>query len=262
LSLLGVLRSSTDAEYAFASAAILPVVLVAWAGGAKHGIVAAIAAVTTWIGADILSGRRFDAAWIPYVNGLARLITYSFAALMTARVRALLDRERELSSYDALTGILNRRSFNDIGNQEVARAERYAHAIAVVFLDLDNFKMLNDRQGHGTGDAALTAVASALKSTLRTTDTLGRLGGDEFAIILPEIDHLAANHAAGKIAAAMHMALAEYPPVTASIGLAWFESVRFSFREMMEIADALMYEIKHDGKSNFRVRLMHRHECQ
>lgn len=137
-----------------------------------------------WMIADILSGREFAATWIPVVNGLTRMATYAFAAYMTAKVRALLVSVTELATRDALTGLLNRHAFDEVGEAEARRARRYGHDLAIIDLDLDNFKELNDTRDHANGDRALRAVSVALRSALRATDRVARLGGDEFAILI------------------------------------------------------------------------------
>lgn len=253
LALLGFVRHSTDAEFAFASAAIIPVYLVTWVGGFGHGLVASLLAVLMWIVTDPSDAKQNE-IWLPYLNGITRLGTYTFVAYMTAKVRMLLMREMERATHDTLTGLLNRRAFLDAGETETARTLRYSHSMAVIFLDLDNFKQLNDSRGHDAGDAALQAVAKALGNTLRATDTVARLGGDEFAVILPEVDRKSAEEAGNKIADAIADALLRFPPVSASLGIAWFEKGRDDFATMLKAADVLMYKMKRDGKGGVRLQ--------
>ena len=120
--------------------------------------------------------------------------------------------------------------------------------MTVIFLDLDNFKQLNDSKGHHTGDAALRDIAGALLDTLRTNDLVARLGGDEFSILLSEIDYDAAVAVASKISDAVKHVSRDYAPVTCSIGMTWFGAVDRSFADMMKAADDLMYEAKLGGK--------------
>lgn len=254
IAALGFLRTATDAEYIFASAAILPVAVVAWIGGRRDGIILSLLAAIMWTSADTFSQRQFSAEWIPFVNGLTHFVTNAFVAHLTVRVRTLLEREREIASHDALTGLLNQRAFFEAGDAEANRSRRYGHPLAVAFLDLDDFKRLNDSQGHEAGDRALKAAAKGLHRSLRNTDRLARLGGDEFAVLLPEISYDAATNAGNKIAAAMQAALKEFPPISASIGVAWFESAAGDFPAMLEAADALMYEIKKAGKHGMRIQ--------
>ena len=136
------------------------------------------------------------------------------------------------------------------------RARRYGHAIGIAFLDLDNFKRLNDTQGHEAGDRALKAVAFALTGSLRVTDRVARLGGDEFAVILPEASFAAATDAGNKLSDVINLALQEFPPASVSIGIAWFELAATDFDDMVKAADALMYEIKQDGKQGVRSKRM------
>ncbi len=253
--LLGLVRTSTESEFAFATAAIFPVVMIAWFGGPRQGLTAACLAAAMWMIADLHSGRTFSAAWVPVLNGIMQLATYAFIAYLVTRVKALLARETELAEHDALTGLLNRRAFLEAGEAEVVRARRYSHPLAVGFVDLDNFKQLNDTQGHEAGDRALREVASALRDSLRATDIVARLGGDEFALLLPETAPDVAGEVSGKIGKALENALGRHSPVSASIGLACFENPQGAFAPMLKKADALMYETKQAKKGGIRFRV-------
>jgi diguanylate cyclase (GGDEF)-like protein len=213
------------------------------------------------LGAISISLGKLDGAFTFYVEHLGLLAVTVEALLLAlvlagqfAQLRLQFEQEHEYATRDALTGLQNRRAFLDTGSAEVERSKRYGHSLAVIFLDLDNFKQLNDSQGHDIGDAALRAIANALLGTLRTHDLVARLGGDEFSILLPEIDYDAAVVTAHKISHAVKQALLDYPPVTGSIGVAWFGDVDHSFAEMMKAADALMYEAKVGGKDNMLFR--------
>jgi diguanylate cyclase (GGDEF)-like protein len=117
--------------------------------------------------------------------------------------------------------------------------------MAIVYLDLDQFKRLNDREGHTAGDAALCTTARALLGVARATDVVARLGGDEFAVLLPEVDRGAARDAAKRMSAAVNAALdAAFPGVSASIGVAWFGNPVPPMLQMIKAADSLMYESK------------------
>lgn len=252
--LLGALRTATDAEFAFASLVLLPVLFIAWIGGKGNGLFFAILAAAMWATGDIASERQFGAAWIPWANAVTRLMTYSLVALLAAQIRLQFEREHERATRDALTGLLNRRAFLEAGAAEVARSRRYRHPLAVVFLDLDDFKRLNDTRGHDAGDAALRATAGALLGALRSSDQVARLGGDEFAVLLPETGYEAAVETGQKIFAAVSSALGEFPPAKGSIGVAWFANADRSFPAMLKAADELMYEVKQSGKNAMRPR--------
>ena len=246
--LIGVLRTETDVELAFASIGLLPVLSIAWIGGKRNGVLMAFFASFIWIMADLITDRQFSAQWIPWANAATRLATYSLVAILAAKVRLEYEVTHDYATHDALTGLLNRRAFLTIGNSEVTRSKRYGHPMAVVFLDLDDFKILNDSIGHAAGDAALQLTAKTLITTLRKNDQIARLGGDEFAILLPEIGFDESVEAANKISHAANRALTEFSSVTASVGVAWFREADGNFSDMLNAADQLMYKVKANGK--------------
>ena len=254
IALLGLIRVLTNGEFAFASFAIIPVFVVTWVCGRGAGIAIALMAVAMWVTADVQSDRTFSESWIPYANGATRLVTYGLVVYLTTRIRALLKRESEMATSVALTGLLNRRAFHEAGAQEAARAARYSRGMAVVFIDLDNFKQLNDTRGHHTGDLALQAAGTALTQVIRSIDSAARVGGDEFAALLLEIDQAGANAAGQKLRIRINDALAGFPGVSASIGLAWFAQSDGNFEAMVEAADATMYEVKRSGKGRYELR--------
>jgi diguanylate cyclase (GGDEF)-like protein len=248
--LLGMLRAQTDGEFTFASLALIPVLIVTWIAGRWPGLAMAFLATSMWLMTDFIFGHIFSAIWIPWLNAFVRLANYSLVVFLAATVRRQLQREHEYASSDAMTGLSNRRAFMDVGISEVERARRYNSHLAVVFLDLDDFKKLNDSKGHHIGDAALKATADALTSATRSNDCVSRLGGDEFAVIFPEIGYEDAILAGQKMFSAVNAALANFPPAKGSVGVAWFEKVDRTFPEMIEEADKLMYAVKTSGKNN------------
>lgn len=215
----------------------------------------AILATSVSLVGDIASERLYSSLLIPWVNALTHLMSYSLVALLANQVRLQFEREHERATRDALTGLHNRRAFLEAGTFEVERTKRYGHPLAVIILDLDNFKQLNDTKGHDAGDAALRATAIALRSISRSNDRIARLGGDEFAVLLVEIGYEAAIEASRKISTTVDTALQGFPPVKGSLGIAWFGEADRSFPAMLKAADELMYEVKKSGKNN--VRLQH-----
>jgi diguanylate cyclase (GGDEF)-like protein/PAS domain S-box-containing protein len=159
--------------------------------------------------------------------------------------------------HDALTSLPNRLLFHDRLEQALARARRNATQAAVMFLDLDRFKAINDTLGHRVGDLVLKEIASRLRDTVRDTDTVARLGGDEFTVLLPEVPGIeAAEAVAHKIVEAMRVPLriGEHEiAVTASVGIALFPRDGEDASALMKNADASMYEVKGDGRAGFRV---------
>lgn len=251
---LGTIRAATGAEFAFASLGLLPVLLIAWVTGRTAGFFAAALATATWIAGDIVSERHFSSSWIPWANGLTRLAIYCIVVGLAVQVRGQLSRERDRAMRDQLTGLVNRHALLETGLHEVERSRRYGRPLALVFIDLDNFKSLNDRDGHASGDAALRAASQALQATSRSTDTLARWGGDEFVVLLPEVDRDSAALTGRRLLDALREALEPFPGTSASVGVAWFEHAEEPFSALLDAADETMYLAKQQGKNTVCVR--------
>lgn len=254
LAALLALRIATGAEYAFASLALLPVIAAAWYSGVICGQVMAVIGAGIWIVGDVQSGQYDWQSSALWANCLPRLVTYAIAAALTCSVARQLRRERELARSDALTGLANRRLFVQRCDIELERSRRYGHSLGMLYLDLDNFKQLNDRLGHAAGDQALIAVAEALRDVTRSADLVARLGGDEFAVLLVEVDIQSASHTTSRISEEVNGALAQFPELSSSTGLAWFEGAGQSVAEMMAIADAVMYGVKRNSPGSYGVK--------
>ncbi|PNU18703.1 GGDEF domain-containing protein [Geothermobacter hydrogeniphilus] len=175
---------------------------------------------------------------------------------ITERKRAQ-DQLYHLAHHDALTGLPNRTNFIERLQQELAMAKRIGREVAVLFLDLDRFKMINDTLGHDSGDALLVEVAARLKKLLRETDAVGRLGGDEFAIVLGNLN---CSADAERVAEKILKILAEPLQVnehelfiTTSIGVSHFPAHHNSPEELVKKADIAMYSAKAQGRNNFKV---------
>ncbi|WP_322044399.1 EAL domain-containing protein [Paraburkholderia sp. J67] len=161
-----------------------------------------------------------------------------------------------LATHDALTGLANRTLFTERIALALARARRSGKRVAVMFLDLDRFKLINDTMGHGVGDEALTVIARRLRDSVRETDTVARLGGDEFTLLIEDIDDI--RHV-GRIAemllttvAAPIRAAEQTLFVTPSIGISMFPDDGQSAKQLLMQADRAMYEAKDAGKNNFQ----------
>lgn len=165
---------------------------------------------------------------------------------------------RRLSTTDALTGLLNRRGFENVLARAVTRARLDGHGGALMYVDLDNFKQVNDRYGHAQGDAALIATADILRENLRTRDLIGRLGGDEFVAWLEEIDAAEAMAKATDLqraaAGLARFAPGAEKPLGFSIGIALLrvqDRGDDDLDRLMARADEAMYRVKHGGKGSF-----------
>ena len=206
----------------------------------------------------LMGPRNLQTAYIPdlrpdgSVRGIFTLAT---------DVTALKDVERELqrlARVDTLTGLANRRQFDELLEQALARSRRSKRPLALIFLDIDHFKTINDTHGHGVGDTVLKEFAARLQANLRETDVAARLSGDEFVVIL---DGLAAMDEATAVATKLLHAIREpldtgARPLhfTASMGLAWLDGqAEVGAQELMVRADRALYRAKEGGRDGLRV---------
>ncbi|MEJ2793641.1 sensor domain-containing diguanylate cyclase [Iodobacter sp. LRB] len=187
------------------------------------------------------------------------VIFSAFLHDITERKQAELKREHE-AGHDALTGLPNRRTLFELITQAIARANRQRIPLAIVFLDLDGFKAVNDTQGHEAGDAVLCAVAQRLRQSVRDTDTVVRLAGDEFTLILEFLG--GGIQDAWQLAEKLLLRIQEpifigenTAHVSASIGLTlYLPGSETTPNQLVSTADAAMYEAKRAGKSRVCVQ--------
>jgi diguanylate cyclase (GGDEF)-like protein len=191
----------------------------------------------------------------PYVLGhghdvTAQALTEEALKVSEGKLQAAPESEKSISRIDFLTGIPNRRTFFQKLNTEVKRARRYQRPLNVAYIDVDNFKQVNDGLGHAVGDELLKTIGKSLEETLRETETAAQLGGDEFAILLPETDGENASVVMNKVQEHLAETVQKREwPVTFSVGVVTFTKAMNSAEEMVKAADELMYKVKRKGKS-------------
>ena len=167
------------------------------------------------------------------------------------RLNRAMEHEKTLARTDFLTGALNARFFHEMAQMEINRSFRYKRHFTLAFIDVDNFKNINDTFGHTEGDTVLRTIATKIKSHLRKTDIVARVGGDEFVVLLPETDAQTAPIAISNMQRALLKEMAENGwAVTFSIGVLTLTAPRLSVDEMLGRADQLMYVVKNGGKNN------------
>ena len=247
---LTLFRFKSSPGLGFAVLYLVPISFFTWFIGLRSGIATAVASVVVLLSFDLSHGTRAH----PYWDTLMNLGMFIFMVFILSEVRALYERERDLSRTDPLTGLLNRRAFTEALDRETARHRRFPRPLTLAYLDIDNFKGINDTHGHAAGDKLLLAVAQAMTSSVRDVDSVGRLGGDEFAILMPETNADASKAAIKKVHAKLREATSEPSPVTFSIGMMTFEKVPDTAEEMIGLADELMYSVKQSGKNRIEAQ--------
>jgi diguanylate cyclase (GGDEF)-like protein len=228
---------------------LVPVLLATWHDGLIWGI--AFAIVTGLL--RYITGLDQMAPDTPVVirlaNEAAYLVVLGVAMAGLAQLRRTQTALERLATQDELTGALNARAFEERLSEELERDRRYNVPLALLYLDLDDFKAVNDRHGHRTGDAVLRLVVNATRRAVRQSDIVGRLGGDEFAVLMPETEGAVAEAAATRLADGIRTVFRGTPSVTASIGLV--STVNTSIiraEDLLRRADEAMYDAKRGGK--------------
>ena len=231
----------------------LPVSLAAWFGSRTlWACVAVLSAVTAVL--DPLWGGHFSSPQVLYGNLLTQLAGYVFVGALTELVRRQNLRDRWLLSHDALTGLLNRLGFRERLESDAGVVARYHRPLTIAYLDLDNFKGVNDTRGHQVGDQVLALVAHVIELNLRSTDAAARVGGDEFALLLPETNAAGARALLERLRASLEAEMQSMGlGVTASVGAICFDSLPGSLDDSLSYADSQMYAMKHSGKNRVHV---------
>lgn len=249
---------ATGYEIAMSIFYLPPVSAVAWYVGRRACTAMSLLAALCWLAADIAAGHPYAHPLIPIWNALVRLAFFLVTGLLLVAFRDGLFEARRLARTDGLTGVFGRRMFDERLEHDLELARRTHSPITVVFMDMDDFKRINDSFGHAVGDRVLCAVADALRSSTRRVDTVARLGGDEFALVLPETDPVAAREAATRLANAVANALhSAATGSTCSIGVVTFTGAPpLQPSEALNAADALMYDAKRQAKGQVLYRVI------
>lgn len=254
--LLGIVDFMTGPEIAFSLFYVFPIFLVVFSrGGLIVGLAASVSSAVSWGIADHMSGHVYAEQWMLFWNTIIRLSFFILISYISAKFNELLAREALLARTDELTGLSNMRVFREAAQSEIARLTRYGHPFTFAFIDIDNFKEVNDRFGHNRGDEVLRDVARIMRHELRTNDIAARAGGDEFSILFPETGSDVALATLKKLSRSiMRVIRGKKFPVTLSIGAVTFEKPPASVDEMIRLGDGLMYTVKYAGKNDIACR--------
>jgi diguanylate cyclase (GGDEF)-like protein len=247
IALIATLDHGTGRDGLFTLLYLLPVAVASWTGGFLPGAAAALASALTsaWIHHAASSGPVVLRLW----NALSELVIFLGAADLLDALHARLRLEVRHAHTDVLTALPNRRAFLGVAEHELERQRRAVRPLTLALLDLDDFKMVNDRLGHATGDLVLASLAELLRQRLRRVDLAARLGGDEFALLLPETG----TEQARTVLTAMRTRFDELVrerrwPVGLSVGAVTFLQAPRDVEEALRLADDQLYAAKRAGK--------------
>ena len=240
----------------FASLSLGPIVLVAWFAGYERGLYLSAIALAVALIVDYTSVRVCGHLYQHLWNEAVLFGAFILIAYLISRLQHYLGQERSHARIDHLTGVANRLAFYEAANGEIIRAIRHRRPLTIAFLDIDNFKKVNDSLGHHEGDRLLQKTAHFIRENLRASDHICRLGGDEFAVLLSETDAYEAQRVIEKIKGNLFNVVRDYgESIGYSIGMVTFKEPPPSVDEMLRQADQAMYEIKKNVRRTVEVRL-------
>ncbi len=252
LGMVGIIDYLTGPNFSLSILYLIPVLLVSWYAGRLPGIAISFACALIWLTASLLGKNYYEYPVVLYWNDLMELAFFLTVTILITALKSSLQREMVLAKTDYLTRLPNRRCFFEFSEKELGRSLRYRHPLTIIYLDIDNFKTVNDTMGHSAGNDLLCLVAETLSHIIRSTDMVARLGGDEFALLLPESDPESARNAVRKVMNGLKGALKDDWPVTFSVGMVTYMLPPASVDEMVKEADNLMYAVKLAGKGAVR----------
>lgn len=250
IALVAGIDYATGAQFEVAALYVAAVMYAAWSGGRLCGLSATAFATAAIVALGAIQGSPYASHFYFAVNVVNKALILLAVALVVARARQDHMLATENARTDPLTRLANRRAFEERLTLETRRRARDPAALGCAFVDIDDFKDVNDRLGHDVGDAVLVAVAQSIGGHLRATDLAARLGGDEFCVLLSGIRREEALAVVNRIRDDLLAAMKKGGwGVTFSIGLAFVDDAQATPAELIAQADRLMYEAKRSGKN-------------
>ncbi len=250
IGIIGLIDYYIPAEIDISIFYLIPIGIVTWMIGKNSGFLASFISSCTCFIVNQEPGRNFLHPLVPYWNTLVNFCFFLLFVYLLSQIKVQLITLKKLTQTDALTGLKNRIFFQNIANNEINRARRFQEPLTLAYLDIDDFKTVNDQFGHIVGDNLLCIVGNTAINNLRKFDVFARLGGDEFAILLPKTGYEAAQAVLQRLQTMLLASMrTEGWSVTFSIGAITFINPPNSVNEMLDKVDNVMYGAKRNGKN-------------
>ena len=256
---IAIIDVLVDSNISTAFFYLIPISIATWFSSKRAGFLISVICSIAWLVANMLNQNYYSHPIIHLWNGLVMFGFFTVTTYLLSALKASYKRERRFAYTDDMTGLANRRFFHELLQIEIDRAYRYAHHLTIAYIDVDDFKHVNDQFGHATGDALLQSIAAIMTSQVRNIDIVARMGGDEFALLLPETDYESAQIVLERLHARLLEPSENQPlSVTFSIGAVTFLALPNSASLAIERADQIMYNVKKSGKNRLEHELYSR----
>jgi diguanylate cyclase (GGDEF)-like protein len=257
LVMISLLDLMAGEEIALAVVYLIPVALVGWRFDIRvAGAFALLSAIFASFVSQLI-GVQYSSLAIAVWNGFSQFLVFLAFSGLLGHVRSSLLQARELAMTDHLTGVANSRYFADLAQRELEHCRRHHRPFTLAYIDIDDFKNINDAFGHSGGDRVIQAVARALSSSVRRVDQVARQGGDEFMLFLHEVDGDRAGTVLEQIHTRVLTALErEGVKVSLSIGGVTWRTAPATLDAAIQSADRMMYEVKRVNKGSVMHRMI------
>ncbi len=256
IAALGYIDYLSGFEISFSIFYLVPVVAAAWVMGAGAAALFAVLCAGTWLVADVYSGHLYTHPLIPAWNAVMRLGVFLIVSYSQVLAKRLLQKERKAARYDYLTGIMNGRGFYETAQRAIDNCRDLGQPYTLAYIDVDNFKEVNDSAGHEAGDRLLESVALTIKACVRTTDLVARLGGDEFAVLLPGADQNQARTVMENIRRRLKEGKDQAGQMTLTLSVGAVTCTgSCGLQKAIKEADKAMYRAKKNGKDRIEFKV-------
>jgi len=235
----------------------VPITLAGMVLSKVNGYIFAFCSAILWAIANYSAGLRFSSEWVWAWNLTVQAIAFIIVLELVRQLHIARIKEHEMARIDPLTGLLNSRAFYEQSHSLLSLCHREKLPIVLAYIDLDNFKSVNDKEGHQRGNDILNIIAQLMKTNFRTSDLIARLGGDEFAVLLPDT----AIHDAHEVLERFRIATFNQMRivgnnVTTSIGGIACSCSPLDIDMLLKSADQFMYNVKGSGKNQVLVKTL------
>lgn len=255
LLVIGYIDFLQGYRFSFSIFYVLPIAYITWYNSKIEGIIFSFLSAIVWFYADYFARPHTPDMLLLSWNSILRFGFFAIVTFLLSELKKSSIKEKAVARHDYLTNTWDRMAFFELSEIEIARAKRYLKPLTIAYIDLDNFKKVNDQRGHEEGDRVLKEVSLTVSRHIRKSDIFSRIGGDEFTLLLPETDSVEAHGLIERIKNHLtKVANDNQWPVTFSIGVVSFILTPKSVEEMINVADTLMYSVKRTSKNRIVVQ--------